>query len=44
VVERRFLATRERILSRRNPELLVDKAIRRERFWRVVDAMMGAGG
>jgi hypothetical protein len=42
VVERRFLATRERILSPRDPALLVDGAIRRERFWRVVDAVMGA--
>jgi hypothetical protein len=44
LVERRSLATREWILSRRNPALLVDEAIRRERFWRVVDAVMGAGG
>ena len=35
--ERRFLATRDRILARRNPAQLVEDALWRERVWRVVE-------
>jgi hypothetical protein len=42
--ERRFLATRDRILARRNPARLVEDAVWCERIGRVVEAVMGAGG
>jgi hypothetical protein len=42
--EQRFLATRDRILARRNPAQLVEDALWCERIDRVVEAVMGAGG
>jgi hypothetical protein len=38
---RRFIATRERIMIRRNPAKLIEEALVRERLWRVIDAVVG---
>jgi hypothetical protein len=41
--EQRFCATRDRILARRNPELLVEERLWSERIGRAVEPVMGAG-
>jgi hypothetical protein len=41
--ERRFHETRDRILARRNPELLVEEALWCERLERAVGPVMGTG-
>jgi hypothetical protein len=39
---RRFFAWRDQVLAQRNPALLSEETLSRARFWRVVDAVMGA--
>lgn len=40
----RYLETWTRIMMRRNPQKLIDETIKRERLWRVIDAVSPGSG